>query len=839
MKTKLTIIAVLISGYALAQKSLVDYFLPMEPKMPLVSTGIWGDSNVLPRDTTNGLEDATLKDWCYWDGSIVKDDEGKYHMYASRWAQSNHHSLGWKEQSKGMHAVSDSWYGPFKDVGETWPYWMDGRGHNVIGLRMHDGRYALVGSEIIPGNIWTSENPYGPFEYEGQIQLDYNGFIPGTAHYNKAPNHMANVMVLLRPDGRYMIVPRQCSSLISEDGIMGPYKVMHGAAWANLEGLPQENMEDPTVWYSDGLYHIVVNYHGEDKSFHLTSRDGIHHWKNRGIAMTKESGIFKYKNGDVNEWSTVQRPTVYIEDDTVRAFNFSVIDVHKGSDGANDNHGSKIVVIPFDGKAFGDAMREIVRKEDAIVDATPIPEPWKSLDIGNPQQTGASNYNAQDKVFKIRSAGSGIAGAKDDFRFVYQKMGGDFMLTAQVMMQDNTDPNAKAGVMIRESLDADSRNAAMLISAANGANFQYRTEKSASTDSIHNSGIRAPYWVRLLKTGNKVVSYVSSSPHLPFEAVGYSEISFDTDSLFVGLALCSNADSINITRFQHIDVSSFLGQDMILSHNLPEEIPSTYPIKIEVEYLTSEPRDLNVLIRNVTNWDNGVGNVTKTVNGYGKTVLEFTPGKAINDTCKYEWEMNLREEGKNWKTNIEGTQFKVRGYQVQPTKTLQEIIVSKKTLQLIEGDTISISASNIPTDASEQEIVWLSDNQEIAQVDYVYGKIYALGIGDVNIVALNPATGIRDTCRLTVQNTTLGVNKKSDFSVAVYPNPFDESFFVDNEEQEFQTISVYNLAGRLVYSKDIAGNSTPTIILKGMKPNVYIVHIEGDSQSERVMVIKK
>jgi len=57
------------------ERSLVDFFLPMNPQSELVSEGIWGDPNVLPRDTANGLEDALMKNWCYWDGSIVKDDD--------------------------------------------------------------------------------------------------------------------------------------------------------------------------------------------------------------------------------------------------------------------------------------------------------------------------------------------------------------------------------------------------------------------------------------------------------------------------------------------------------------------------------------------------------------------------------------------------------------------------------------------------------------------------------------------------------------------------------------------------------------------------------------------
>ena len=79
----------LLAGRAQAgEKSLIDYFLPMEPQGPLVSEGIWGAENVLPRDIKNGLEDPTMKNWCYWDGRIVKDDAGLFHFYGCRWDQS-------------------------------------------------------------------------------------------------------------------------------------------------------------------------------------------------------------------------------------------------------------------------------------------------------------------------------------------------------------------------------------------------------------------------------------------------------------------------------------------------------------------------------------------------------------------------------------------------------------------------------------------------------------------------------------------------------------------------------------------------------------------------------
>ncbi|GAA3615143.1 hypothetical protein Q4Q39_02155 [Flavivirga amylovorans] len=351
------------------QKSLVDFFLPMEPQGELISEGIWGAENVLPRDVKNGLEDPKLEKWCYWDGRIVKDDAGKYHMYASKWNQSYNHSDGWHIGSKGMHAVSDNIMGPYEDKGLTWPNWKDGIGHNVIGLRMHDDRYAVVTSELTPGEIFVSDNPNGPFELLGPIKVeDPNGFGMGLARYSnpEQPHYgnMSNVKVMLRPDGKYMIIARSTAPMISENGILGPYKIMGDRIYKKYPNLPQTRNEDPTIWHSGGLYHIVYNHWPTKTSHHFTSKDGIKDWVYRGIAFKKgESKIFKYTDGTINDWQFIERPTAYVEDGHVTHFIFSVIDVKKGQDRGNDNHASKIVVVPFDGEAFDKYMQDLVSVE--------------------------------------------------------------------------------------------------------------------------------------------------------------------------------------------------------------------------------------------------------------------------------------------------------------------------------------------------------------------------------------------------------------------------------------------------------------------------------------------
>jgi len=64
-----------------ADKTLIDYFLPT-PIRGRLARDTWGADNVLPRDPRNGLEDTTIKQWCYWDGQIIAGPDGKFHRPA-------------------------------------------------------------------------------------------------------------------------------------------------------------------------------------------------------------------------------------------------------------------------------------------------------------------------------------------------------------------------------------------------------------------------------------------------------------------------------------------------------------------------------------------------------------------------------------------------------------------------------------------------------------------------------------------------------------------------------------------------------------------------------------
>ena len=331
-----------------AEKTLIDYFLPMPIQGSLVSN-VWGAPGVFPRDPQNGLEDTTMKQWCYWDGQIIKGPEGKYHMFASRWDQAKGHDGWWG--SSAVHAVSDKAIGPYADKGLCWSDNQGGKGHNVTALVLPDGRYAVLVSETRPGDVFVSKSLDGPWDSLGSIKVVTNEF--------SRFGQMSNVSIMARPDGDFMIVARSGAIWISKNGILGPYTVQGPSVYPKVAGLPLRNLEDPAVWFSGGLYHIVVNGWSDRKAYHITSKDGINDWMLRGLAYDPTKDFVRYTDGTVNHWEKIERPGVLMENGHVTHFTFAVLDVPKDQEKPNDTHGSKVIVVPFDGVGFDRDMQSL------------------------------------------------------------------------------------------------------------------------------------------------------------------------------------------------------------------------------------------------------------------------------------------------------------------------------------------------------------------------------------------------------------------------------------------------------------------------------------------------
>jgi len=165
-----------------------------------------------------------------------------------------------------------------------------------------------------------------------------------------------------------------------------------------------------------------------------------------------------------------------------------------------------------------------------------LPAPWTSADIGTVGVTGASA--AANGVFTIKGSGANIWDAADAFQFVYQPLSGDGSITAHLVSQTRTNNYAKAGVMIRATLEAGAANAAVLLTPTPGAVLQGRLATGASTAHLWGPSVTAPYWIRLIRAGNVFTGYTSLDGST-WKTIGHYTIPMSVQ-VYVGLAVTSH-----------------------------------------------------------------------------------------------------------------------------------------------------------------------------------------------------------------------------------------------------------------------------------------------------------
>lgn len=169
---------------------------------------------------------------------------------------------------------------------------------------------------------------------------------------------------------------------------------------------------------------------------------------------------------------------------------------------------------------------------------TSLPSPWSTADIGAVAAGGgAAAFNG---TYAVLGSGADISVAADEFRYVYQTATGDCSIVTRVNSIQNTDTLAKAGVMIRESLNANSRNAMVAVTPSSGIRFQRRTSTGGSTFSTSASGFVAPYWVRLVRTGSTFTASRSANG-TAWTTIGTQSITMGS-TVYIGLPVTSRVD---------------------------------------------------------------------------------------------------------------------------------------------------------------------------------------------------------------------------------------------------------------------------------------------------------
>jgi hypothetical protein len=166
-----------------------------------------------------------------------------------------------------------------------------------------------------------------------------------------------------------------------------------------------------------------------------------------------------------------------------------------------------------------------------------IPAPWVAQDIGAVGAAGSESYDGS--AYTVNGSGAGIWSTSDEFRYIYQTASGDCDVRARVTGVTG-DALARAGVMIRETLNTGSKHAAMLLTSGQGATFERRTSTGGTTAATNASSLTAPSWVRVQRVGNKFTASASSDG-VTWTTIGTANITMGAN-VYIGLAGSSQVD---------------------------------------------------------------------------------------------------------------------------------------------------------------------------------------------------------------------------------------------------------------------------------------------------------
>jgi hypothetical protein len=208
-----------------------------------------------------------------------------------------------------------------------------------------------------------------------------------------------------------------------------------------------------------------------------------------------------------------------------------------------------------------------VRNSEAVL-ALPAPRDWTRHGVGTlslwfrgyPPSVGSFTEGPAG-TFTMTASGADIWGTSDQFHFAYRTLAGPGTIVARVDSVQNTHAWAKAGVMIRETLDPGSKHAFAIVSAGSGIASQGRTATDTSSFGTTEAGIAAPHWVKLERdaAGNFTVSH-SANGSAWVQVVNSIPTNIPMASdVFVGLALTSH-DNIQTCAWTSQDIG-ILGND--------------------------------------------------------------------------------------------------------------------------------------------------------------------------------------------------------------------------------------------------------------------------------------
>ncbi len=179
-------------------------------------------------------------------------------------------------------------------------------------------------------------------------------------------------------------------------------------------------------------------------------------------------------------------------------------------------------------------------------------------DIGSPKLAGYVTYDENSQTYTLNGSGYNIWFERDEFNYLFNKLKGDFILTANFEFEGSgTDPHRKIGWMIRASEDANAVHASAVLHGDGLTILQWRVLRGAFMRDPEDE-IFAPkpgYSILQLERSRKTVIFRAAHPGEPLQVIGMQVMNELQDEVLAGLFICShNPDVVEKAKVWNVRI---------------------------------------------------------------------------------------------------------------------------------------------------------------------------------------------------------------------------------------------------------------------------------------------
>ena len=153
-----------------------------------------------------------------------------------------------------------------------------------------------------------------------------------------------------------------------------------------------------------------------------------------------------------------------------------------------------------------------------------------------------------------------------------------------------------------------------------------------------------------------------------------------------------------------------------------------------------------------------------------------------------------------------------------PTGTeAASICLSQTSVTLKVGETLMLTASVLPNDATDKTVTWSSDNESVVRVD-AGGNVTALAIGKATIKAQCGSASA--SCFVTVDDSSGIETVHAESDALIYIDAAEKLLYIKSRPNAKFNMGVFNAAGYLLLTSELV--SGDAINLESLLPGVYI-----------------